>query len=96
MKKIKTIEQLQQQKKLLKQREKEAAAKVQASWSELKTGMQPGNIAKSLLNAVIPFSDKKDDSKYPVIVQALLSFGTGFLLKKIMGYAEKKMGKYFK
>ena len=53
MKKIKSLKQLQAEKKLLKQRQEALENKMRSNWNELKDSMKPLNIAKNALGTVL-------------------------------------------
>ncbi len=53
MKKIKSLKQLQAEKKLLKQRQEALEDKMRSNWNELKDSMKPLNIAKNALGTVL-------------------------------------------
>jgi len=53
MKKIKSLKQLQAEKKLLQQRREALEDKMRSNWNELKESMKPLNIAKNALGTVL-------------------------------------------
>ncbi len=53
MKKIKSLKQLQAEKKLLQQRQEALEGKMRSNWNELKESMKPLNIAKHALGTVL-------------------------------------------
>lgn len=95
MKKIKSIKQLKEEKKRLKQQQIGLENKIQTSWNELKEQLKPANMATDTLNEVIKkgtASNLNDDS----ILKNTFTYGVTLLAKKIAEKAEIKLNKIFK
>jgi hypothetical protein len=56
MKKIKNLEQLEYEKKLLDQKQQMLFYKIKSGWSEVKTDLKPGNLVKDFFSSL--FSKK--------------------------------------
>ncbi|MEO7265135.1 MAG: hypothetical protein ABIW38_09495 [Ferruginibacter sp.] len=52
MKKIKNLEQLEYEKKLLDQKEQLLYYKIKSSWHDLKTSLKPVNLAKDFFSSI--------------------------------------------
>lgn len=95
MKKIKSIKQLREEKKCLKQQQIDLEKKIQNSWNELKVYLKPANMATDTLNEVIKkgtASNLNDNS----ILKNTFTYGFTLLAKKIAEKAEIKLNKLFK
>ncbi len=52
MKKIKNLEQLEYEKKLLDQKQQMLHFKIKSGWNDIKTDLKPGNIAKDFFSSL--------------------------------------------
>jgi|WetSurMetagenome_2_1015567.scaffolds.fasta_scaffold1016906_2 hypothetical protein len=82
---------LRQEKKRLRDKEKELKGKISYSWKELKNSIRPKNlIASQLDNQGIPHDDK--DS----ILVNIFSYSAALLGRKLGERAEEKLGDMFR
>lgn len=95
MKKIKSIQQLQAEKKRIKQRQRECENKMRDNWAGLKASLKPAAIAGDALNSVLKnraAANLSGDS----ILQSTVTYGVTLMVQKLAEKAEEKFGKFFK
>ena len=95
MKKIKSILQLREEKKLIKQRQAALEDKIRSNWNELKENLKPVNIAKEAIENVLhkkaaAFTNDRG------FIKSALSYGITLLGKKLAEKAGEKLSKIFR
>lgn len=95
MKKIKSIRQLQNEKKRIKLREEELEKKIRSNWSELKESIKPAAIAKDTFSKVM--RDKTEDNvNGESVLKSTFTYGMSLLAKKFADKAGERFDKMFK
>ena len=95
MKKIRSIKQLQTEKKRIKQRQEELENKILHNWEELKECLRPENIAKDVFSKVI--KDKTAENlNGDGIFKSTFTYGVSLLIKKFADKAGEKFDRIFK
>jgi len=95
MKKIKSIQQLQAEKKRIRQRQKECENKIRDNWAGLKASLKPAAIAGDVLSTVLKnraAANLAGDS----ILQNTVTYGVTLLVQKLAEKAEEKFGGFFR
>lgn len=95
MKKIKSIKQLQAEKKRIQQRQEDLENKIQGHWKELKENLRPVNIVKESLSKMMK-SKTEENLNGDGFMKNAFTYGVTFLAKKIIDSAGAKLGKIFK
>ncbi len=94
MRKIKSIHQLQAEKKRLKQQQAELENKLRDNWGGLKDSLKPAQIAKEAFSSVVEnkmgFTPNGES-----ILKNTLHYGIALLAKKITTRATEKLDKLF-
>jgi hypothetical protein len=94
MRKIKSIRQLQNEKKRIKLREEEFESKIRSNWSELKESLKPAAIAKDAFSKVM--RDKTEDNvNGESVLKSTFTYGMSLLAKKFADKAGDKFSKIF-
>jgi hypothetical protein len=95
MKKIKNIQELQAEKKKLRQEQKDLKIEMHENWKDLKDSVRPVNIAKDTINSILT---RKTESNYngPNIIKNAFAYGISLVVKKLVNNAQEKLGKLFK
>ena len=89
MKKIRSIRQLQAEKKRIQQHQEELERKIRGNWKDLKDCLNPANVAKEALNKVIR-NKTEDNMNGDSILKNTFTYGVSLLAKR---FAEKAAGK---
>lgn len=92
MKTIRSKQQLQEEKKRLKQRQEDLEKAIRQDWADLKYTLKPSSLAKE---AVDHFIDKKMErsEKDGGLLKSTLSYGIATLAQKLVEKATTKFGK---
>jgi predicted phage gp36 major capsid-like protein len=92
MKKIKSIKQLQYQKKLIKKHQTELEEKIRSNWKELKERLKPVNITKDAIESILrkKVSNVMNDGG---IIKSSLSYGIALLAGKLAETTGEKFSK---
>lgn len=92
MKKIKSIKELQAEKKLIWQRQEALENKIRENWKALKEQLKPVNIAKDAMESIL---HKKASTVMNEggIINSSLCYGISVLAGKLAEAAGKKLGK---
>lgn len=95
MRKIKSISQLKQEKKRIKQQQTELENKIRGNWIELKESLNPANIAKEAYSKVM---DNKAEANLSGdnVFKSTLNYGITLLAKKFTDKAGEKLDRLFK
>ena len=94
MKKIKSIKQLQAEKKKIKQQQAHLEKKIQSNWIELKECLKPANMATDILNKTIK-NNTEENLNSGSIIKSTLTYGFTLLAQKFADIAEKKFDRFF-
>jgi hypothetical protein len=86
MKKIKRIADIQEEKMRLRIKELELEKEISKNWKELKEDLRPGTLLRNKLTDYT-HKDVKDGS----LLSGAISFGTGYLTRKLSERAEAKV-----
>ena len=95
MKKIKSIKQLQAEKKRMRIEQRELEEKIKFQWNEFKHYLHPSVLAKETFATVLHHKEEqiyKEDS----ILKSMLNFGISLLTKKLIDKAGKKLNLFAK
>lgn len=92
MKTIRSKQQLQEEKRRLKQRQEDLEKAIRQDWADLKYTLKPSSLAKE---AVDHFIDKKMErsEKDGGLLKSTLSYGIATLAQKLVDKATSKFGK---
>jgi hypothetical protein len=82
MKKIKRIQDIEQEKLRLRVQQLEQEKKLKESWGELKHDLKPGNF---LRNRIVEFATEKPGENG--LVSGLVNVGAAYLSRRLTGYA---------
>ena len=95
MRKIKSIRQLQNEKKRIKLREEELEKKIRSNWSELKESIKPAAIAKDTFSKVM--RDKTGENiNGESVLKSTIKYGVSLLAKKFTDKAGEKFDWMFR
>ena len=95
MKKIKSIKELQTEKKQIIKHQEELKNKIRSNWIELKECLKPINVAKNTLSKMIrnkTAENLNDES----ILKSSFTYGVILLAKRFADKAGKKLDSFFK
>ena len=95
MKKIKSIKQLQAEKKRIQKEQHYLESKIRSDWEEVKESLRPANIAKDTIGNFIrnkTAEDLNDDS----IIKGAFTHGLSLLVKKMAGKTGDKFSRIFR
>ncbi len=95
MKKIKSIQQLQAEKKRIKQRQRECENRIRDNWAGLKASLKPSAIAGDAFNSVLKngaAASLAGDS----ILQNTVTYGVTLMVQKLAEKAAEKFCNFFK
>jgi hypothetical protein len=95
MKTIKNIQQLQSEKKRIKQQQQNLEDKIRSNWSELKESLKPANVAKGALSKVMQ-NNTADNINGESVLKSTFTYGASLLAKKMADKAGEKFNKFFK
>jgi predicted Holliday junction resolvase-like endonuclease len=95
MKTIKSIQQLQTEKKRIKQQQQNLEDKIRSNWSELKESLKPANVAKDALGKIIE-NKTEENINGESILKSTFTYGASLLAKKMADKAGEKWAKFFK
>jgi cell division septum initiation protein DivIVA len=95
MKTIKSIKQLQAEKKRMTLRRQELEKRMGNNWAELKSCIQPANIAADTLNSTIK-NKTAEKMEHDSILKSTFTYGITLLASKIVNKAGDKLNKLFK
>ncbi|MGF2412105.1 MAG: hypothetical protein ACQUYJ_07245 [Ferruginibacter sp.] len=95
MKTIKSIKQLQAEKKRISQHRQNLENKMGNNWTELKECIKPANIAADKLNSAIK-NKTAQNLESDSILKNTFTYGITLLAGKIAGKASDKLNKLFK
>ncbi len=95
MRKIKSIKQLQNEKKRIKLRGEELENKIRGNWSELKECVKPAAIAKDTFSKVMR-DESGDNVNGESVLKSTFTYGISLLAKKIADKAGMRFDKMFK
>lgn len=95
MKKIKSIKQLQTEKKRIKQHQEELEKKIRSNWNELKECLRPVNIAKDTFSKVIK-NKTEENLNGESILKSTFTYGFTLLAKRFTDKAGEKLDRIFK
>lgn len=94
MKAIKSIKQLQAEKKRLKKHQQELEIKLKHNWNELKESLNPSSVAAATFDIVLKNNTcKKSPGKN--ILNTVFNFGASLLANKLADKASEKIGHIF-
>lgn len=83
MKKIKSIGQLREEKRRIREKEKMLEGRIQENWASLKSGMRPMNVVIDILGSV--FQKKTADAAQGSgLVKDAVVYGVSFLASKFL------------
>ncbi|MBL7701942.1 MAG: hypothetical protein JNM14_06805 [Ferruginibacter sp.] len=91
MKKIKTIKELQAEKKRIRQNQAMLENKVALNWKELKESLRPGNIARDAVAGML--NKTSSGINNAGFVKNILSNGIAILAGKLVDKAAKRFSK---
>jgi len=95
MKKIKSIRQLQAEKKRIRQQQEALEKRIRESWQGVKENLRPANIAKEAIGGI--FGKKTAGSEHEgSLFKTAVQFGLGLLAGKLTEKAGEKLSKFFK
>ncbi len=94
MKRIKNIQQLQAEKKRIKQQQLQIEEKLGLSWKDLKESAKPGNIARDAIGSIFrkKTSEGKPENK---LLDTALNVGFAFLTGKLTEKVVQKIRRVF-
>jgi predicted nucleic acid-binding Zn-ribbon protein len=95
MKTIKNIQQLQSEKKRIKQQQQNLEDKIRSNWNELKESLKPANVAKGALSKVMQ-NNTADNINGESVLKSTFTYGASLLAKKMADKAGEKFSKFFK
>jgi predicted nucleic acid-binding Zn-ribbon protein len=95
MKTIKNIQQLQSEKKRIKQQQQNLEDKIRSNWNELKESLKPANVAKGALSKVMQ-NNTADNINGESVLKSTFTYGASLLAKKMADKAGEKFNKIFK
>ncbi len=95
MKKIKSIKQLQSEKKRIKQHQEELEDKLRGNWGALKESLRPVNIAKDTIGSILKNKTEKN-LEGENILKSSFTYGVSLLARRFANKAGEKLGKVFK
>lgn len=94
MKKIKSIKQLQAEKKRIKQQQQYLENKIQVKWDELKERLTPASIVKDTFSSVIK-NKTAENLNGESILKSTFTYGVTLLANRFAEKARDKFGKIF-
>jgi uncharacterized protein YllA (UPF0747 family) len=95
MKKIKSIKQLQNEKRRIKLREEELEKKIRGNWNELKESLKPASIVKETFSNAMKHKAENNVNGESVFKNTF-TYGMSLLAKKIADKAGIGFNKLFK
>ena len=95
MRKIKSIQQLQAEKKRMRQQQEETEKKIWASWQGVKENLRPVNIVKDAIGGVLR-KKTTDNCHKDSLLKTAIHFGLTLLAGKLTEKAGEKLSKVFK
>jgi hypothetical protein len=95
MKKIKSIKQLQAEKKRIRKEQEALEETIRSSWKELKESISPGSVAKEALGKVLNNKTAANMNGESVL-KSTFTYGISLLAKKFADKAGRTFGGLFK
>jgi cell division septum initiation protein DivIVA len=95
MKKIRSKQQLEAEKKRLQKEIVQLEEKISNHWHELKQSLQPSAVAKDALNKVIKHQTEHTINGEESILKNTFTYGISLLAKKLADKAEQKFDRMF-
>lgn len=90
MKKITSKKQLQEEKRLLRQKQADLENKIKNNWAELKYSLKPSSLAKEAVDHILHTDESGKDQGF---VKSTLAYGATMLAKKLVEKATSRFGK---
>jgi hypothetical protein len=94
MKKIKSIKQLQAEKKRIKQKQEAIENQIRVSWKELKETLQPVNMAKDAIGSIFRKTPTENINQNSLL-KTVFNFGLTLLAGKLTEKAGERLRKIF-
>jgi conjugal transfer/entry exclusion protein len=95
MKIIKSIQQLQTEKKRIMLQQQNLEDKIHSNWNELKESLQPANVAKDVLSKVMQHNTAGNINGESIL-KSTFTYGASLLAKKMADKAGEKFSNFFK
>jgi hypothetical protein len=95
MKKIRSKQQLEAEKKRMQKEILQLEEKIRDNWHELKQSLQPSSVAKSMLNKVVKNQTENAINGDESILKNTFTYGVSLLAKKLADKAEEKIDRIF-
>jgi hypothetical protein len=92
---IKSIQQLQTEKKRIKQHQQNLEDKIRSNWYQLKESLKPANVAKDALSKVMQ-NNTAENINGESVFKSTFTYGASLLAKKFADKAGEKFNKFFK
>jgi Skp family chaperone for outer membrane proteins len=96
MKKIRSKQQLEDEKKRMQKEIVQLEEKIRSKWQELKQSLQPSALAKTALNKVIKNQTENTINGEESILKSTFTYGVSLLAKKLADKTEEKIDRIFK
>lgn len=87
MKKIKSIQQLQSEKKRLRLQQQYLEQKMQQNWQDLRSELHPSTLAGSAITQFISHKTAQNLSNHNSILKSTVAYGISLLAKKLVNKA---------
>jgi phage shock protein A len=95
MKKIKSIKQLKNEKKKIKEDLNNLEKKIKVNWNELKEALRPTNMATDAFGSILK-RNTETASKKDSILKNTMAYGISLMANKMAAKAENKINRIFK
>ena len=95
MKKINSLSDLKERRQQIKQQQLLLEYKIKDNWSELKEGLTPANIAKSIFTKITN-DPANEDTKKDSLLKTVLNYGTSLAQKRLVKKTGELLHKLFK